>query len=70
MTAKEQAEAENDGSRFVARPGEVTVFREEDMVCVSCRRRLGKASECDGYQLKPAGVMRGERVCPDLEEER
>jgi hypothetical protein len=68
MTQIDLTPAENDISRFIARPEDVHVFREADMECASCRHSIGKASECDIYELKSAGVMRGERICPDYSE--
>ena len=63
--AQSPAAGPDEASRFVAQPEDVQVLREEDMICASCRHRMGLASECGEYEVKPRAVMLGESECPD-----
>ena len=54
-----------DLSRFTARPGDIFVYREENMQCRSCVNRMGLPLECEEYEQKPSRVLFGEPVCPD-----
>lgn len=53
--------------RFTESSESITVCKNENMLCTSCRYSMGLAAECEKYRTKPMYVIDGADHCPKYE---